>query len=262
MSDPLRNLGSLGGWSSPAPVSAIKARAIKMERRRHIALGTGGALIAIIGLTTLFAGARPDLLHQGRPIARGTSLVPTPEFLEHTAEPTAEGEGSSAEQLLAQAPVATESRRVDLRGDTPQSTEGSAAFAAPEARQSTGNDLDVDLDVNDESFGPALRIGFTLTVCNGTDKPIEKTFPSGQRYDFEVKQDGEMVWKWSDGRAFTQVQGFERWDAGECRTFTDSWNGRNPDGSRAESGQYEAVGTLTSEKPMTSDPETFCVETC
>jgi hypothetical protein len=262
VSDPLRALVTTQASSSPVPIADIRSRAAAIERRRHVVLGSGAAVIAIIGLTMLFAGARPGLIGAPQQIARGTSLVPTPAFLEHTAEPTAEGEATSAEKRLAQPALPEpDSRRIDMSGDAPQSNENSAAAATPTQRATAGA-LDVDLDVNDESLGPARRIGFTLTACNKTDAPIERTFTSGQRYDFEVKRDGEDVWRWSDGQAFTQIYGYERWEAGECKTFSDSWNGRNPDGSRAESGQYEAIGTLTSDPPIRSDPETFCVDTC
>ncbi len=264
MSDPLTPLRRTGGSAAP-PLDAIKSRAARIERRRHIALGSGAGIIAVVGLVTLFAGAGPNLTGEVPRLAQGDDYVPTPEIFLHTAAPTAEGEGSSAEKRLAQpavpAAALVPSTQADAEADQTGASESGDRAAAP-AQAKSGGDIDVDLDVNEESLGPARRIGFTLTACNTTEEPVERPFPTGQRYDFEVTRDGQFVWRWSDGRAFTQVYGSERWEPGECKTYTDYWNGRYPDGSRAESGFYEAVGTLTSDPPLKADTETFCLDTC
>lgn len=265
MSDPFTALRRTRDRSGAPPLDAIKARAARIERRRHIALGSGAGIIAIVGLVSLFAGAGPRLTPDApRRLAQGAEYVPTPEIFEHTAEPTAEGEGTATEKNLAQpdaAPQGAAALAAPSEGDESASQEGAAETEAPAAARRSG-DIHVDLDVNEEALGPARRIGFTLTACNKSEEPVERDFPSSQRYDFEVQKDGKFVWRWSDGRAFAQVFTTERWEPGECKSYTDYWSGRYPDGSRAESGQYEATGTLTSDPPLKADPETFCLDTC
>lgn len=262
MSDPFAPLRRTPSGSGELPLAAIKSRAARIERRRHIALGSGAGIIAVIGLVSLFAGAGPKLTERAPGLAQGSNYVPTPEIFEHTAAPTFEGEGSSAEERLAQ-PEPPEPAAALAAPSEPKATasqEGADAEAPAAARR--GGDIHVDLDVNEEALGPARRIGFTLTACNKSEEPVERVFPTGQRYDFEITKDGKFVWRWSDGRAFAQIYGNERWEPGECKTYTDYWSGRNGDGTQAESGQYEAVGTLTSDPPIKADTETFCLDTC
>ena len=59
-----------------------------------------------------------------------------------------------------------------------------------------------------------------LSVRNTTGAPIELVWPSGQRYDFVIRDEkGQIVWRWSEGRAFTLVFGTESF-SGE-RNYTE-----------------------------------------
>jgi hypothetical protein len=54
-----------------------------------------------------------------------------------------------------------------------------------------------------------------LTLRN-TGQPIALTFPSGQSFDLEVRNDrGTVVYRWSDGQAFTQMFRSEIFGPGE-----------------------------------------------
>jgi hypothetical protein len=44
-----------------------------------------------------------------------------------------------------------------------------------------------------------------LVVRNAGARTARLEFPSSQRYDFVVRQEGREVWRWSDGRAFLTV---------------------------------------------------------
>ncbi|MCS7316464.1 MAG: BsuPI-related putative proteinase inhibitor, partial [Bryobacterales bacterium] len=42
-----------------------------------------------------------------------------------------------------------------------------------------------------------------LTLRNTTGVPLELVWPSGQRYDLQIRNErGELLWRWSDGKAF------------------------------------------------------------
>jgi hypothetical protein len=51
----------------------------------------------------------------------------------------------------------------------------------------------------------ADTVYLTLRVTNPGDAPVELTFPTGQSFEFLVERNGEEVWRWSEGRAFTQA---------------------------------------------------------
>lgn len=45
-----------------------------------------------------------------------------------------------------------------------------------------------------------------LMVRNGTSDALSLTFPSGQRFDLEIRnENGDVVYQWSRGRLFTQA---------------------------------------------------------
>jgi hypothetical protein len=102
----------------------------------------------------------------------------------------------------------------------------------------------------------------TLKACNPGSETVRREFRSGQRYDFAVSRSDEVVWRWSDGRAFTQGVGTETWKAKECKTWTERWDGMTSSGAPASSGSYEAVGVLTTSERQRTKPVSFCLEIC
>lgn len=62
--------------------------------------------------------------------------------------------------------------------------------------------------VEAELFVRANADGITLAmvVVNNTKKSVELTFPTGQTHDFVVvDSSGREVWRWAQGRMFTQT---------------------------------------------------------
>lgn len=84
-------------------------------------------------------------------------------------------------------------------------------------------------------------VTLTLTVRNPADTAIDVAFPSGQRYDFDVRDSttGREVWRWSSSRTFVQSAQSERIPAGGALTYVESWT---PPGK----GRYLVHGYLTS----------------
>jgi hypothetical protein len=83
-------------------------------------------------------------------------------------------------------------------------------------------------------------VQFVLQVTNVSEGPVELHFPSGQSFDFVVRQGGREVWRWSGDRMFTQALRFETLAVGETRTYEASWT--PPSGAEAE---YVVTGVLT-----------------
>lgn len=110
-------------------------------------------------------------------------------------------------------------------------------------------------------------VEFTYAVENAGDEPAEVTYRSGKHADVAVydasdpeglprralskdepgaeirsgtphdNDDPEEVWRWSDGRLFTQALESRTLSPGETATFTFTWEGPNP-------GEYVGVATL------------------
>lgn len=84
----------------------------------------------------------------------------------------------------------------------------------------------------DAEVGPD-EVTFVVTVTNAGTEPVDLTFPTGQTVDVTVRRGGDVVWRWSDTRVFTQMTRSVTFDAGESRTYEASWTDPTP-------GEYDA----------------------
>ena len=84
-------------------------------------------------------------------------------------------------------------------------------------------------------------IRFALDVTNDGKKNAELLFPDGQRYDFAViDSEGRQVYRWADGRMFTQSVQNESLDGGETMRIAEQAT------PSLKPGSYVAVATLRS----------------
>jgi hypothetical protein len=87
--------------------------------------------------------------------------------------------------------------------------------------------------------GDSVR--FVLQVTNTTAEAVELEYRTGQAFDFVVLDEaGREVWRWSDGRMFTQAVRHESLGPGETITHAALWSS---EGRPAEA--YAVVGSLT-----------------
>jgi hypothetical protein len=93
--------------------------------------------------------------------------------------------------------------------------------------------LDGHLDVT--ATDDAVAFAFAVTNT-GTD-PAALTFPSGEVVDVAVHHEDTEIWRWSEGRMFTQALQTERVDPGDSLRRTVRWD--DP-----RSGTYVATATL------------------
>jgi hypothetical protein len=83
---------------------------------------------------------------------------------------------------------------------------------------------------------------FALRVVNNTKKMVEIHFPDGQTHDFVVNDStGKEVWRWSEGRMFTQAMRSKTLKGKDGTVFEETWD---PKGQR---GAFTAVAILRSE---------------
>lgn len=83
-------------------------------------------------------------------------------------------------------------------------------------------------------------VRFNLDVVNNTPKSVEVNFPSGQAYDFVVVDSvGREVWRWADGRIFTQSVQNKLLGKGQSISVSEKW-------SPAKPGRFTAIAVLRS----------------
>jgi len=85
-------------------------------------------------------------------------------------------------------------------------------------------------------------VEFALSVLNNTAKTVELRFPSSQTHDFVVLDSlGKVVWRWSDGRMFTQAIQNKTVKSSDTLTLEDHWSPQHAHGT------YVAIATLTTD---------------
>lgn len=100
----------------------------------------------------------------------------------------------------------------------------------------------VSLEENPVDRGSAAVL--QLTVRNTSESAVRVPQATGQRYEFEVWRDGRLVWRWSQGRAFTQSLTTLLVPAGAAITYKEVWNLRNSGGMRVPAGKYDVRAYL------------------
>jgi hypothetical protein len=86
-------------------------------------------------------------------------------------------------------------------------------------------------------------IRLALHVVNTSKRRVELTFPSGQTYDFVILDSlGREVWRWGNGRMFTQALRNKLLAGGETLDLEETWTS-----STLTPGKYTARALLTSE---------------
>lgn len=94
-------------------------------------------------------------------------------------------------------------------------------------------------------------VEFELVVENADAGSMDLAFRSGMLADFAVLDGDAEVWRWSEGRMFTQVLQTQSLDPGETKAMTAEWSDPDP-------GDYEVVATLESD-PGVEVRESFSV---
>lgn len=89
-------------------------------------------------------------------------------------------------------------------------------------------------------------VTWTLVVRNAGREPVTLTFSSGQRGDVVLAQGQAERYRWSRGKAFTQVFGEMTIGPGQSESFE-----LKDDTLDVEPGQYELVASLKSQPSPT-----------
>ena len=94
-------------------------------------------------------------------------------------------------------------------------------------------------------------VKFSFHVTNSSPKRVELRFPSGQTHDLIVLDaQGREVWRWSQGRMFTQAMQNKVLASNDTLTFTETWHPEH-------AGTYTAVASLLSQNFPTEQRAEF-----
>ncbi|WP_447975475.1 BsuPI-related putative proteinase inhibitor [Nitrospira sp. Kam-Ns4a] len=75
-------------------------------------------------------------------------------------------------------------------------------------------------------YRPGQALQFRLLLVNPTTERVTLRFNTGQRFDVTVEdQNGAVVWRWAEGKMFTQALGQETLGPGESLSYTAVFRG-------------------------------------
>ncbi|WP_254763634.1 BsuPI-related putative proteinase inhibitor [Natrinema marinum] len=95
--------------------------------------------------------------------------------------------------------------------------------------------LEGSLETAGDDAGDAVLFAFTVTNAGG--EPVELRFSDACKAEFVVIDDGEEIWRFSEGRMFAQVLESETLGPGASASYEAEW-------ADPERGTYEAVAEL------------------
>ncbi|HHV06843.1 MAG TPA: LysM peptidoglycan-binding domain-containing protein [Firmicutes bacterium] len=101
------------------------------------------------------------------------------------------------------------------------------------------------LSTDRTSYPRGTPVTMKLTKTNTCRRTQTLTYLTGQRYEFEIRQDNRLIWRWSDGRAFSQAVQRIHARPGETLVFTEQWPQVDSAGRQVEPGRYRVVAWNT-----------------
>ncbi len=96
-----------------------------------------------------------------------------------------------------------------------------------------------------ETYASGETVRLTYQFTNTSTDSLDLTFTSGQRYDFTIRG-AAVYFRWSKGRFFTDVMGYENVGPGETLSFSSTW--KIPAGTNA--GEYAVNFSIAQRDPL------------
>lgn len=115
-------------------------------------------------------------------------------------------------------------------------------------RVAAGSPLAASMDVQVSN-----EVKFAFEVMNAGKKKLEVNFPDGRTHDVVVLDSlGREVWRWSEGRMFTQAMQNRVLRTSDALRYVEAWESPAP-------GRYVAVATLVSTNHPVTQRKEFVV---
>lgn len=103
--------------------------------------------------------------------------------------------------------------------------------------------LELSLEIPKTQFKQGEKVPITLSIKNVGNTSAGLFFTSGQKFDLFVKKsDGQEVWRWSRGKAFTMALEEITLKPGEQQVFPLEWAQVDLQGKQVPPGNYTLVG--------------------
>jgi len=111
------------------------------------------------------------------------------------------------------------------------------------------------LTTNKKVYNVGEDVEMTVVLQNRSNELIDLLFKSGQTYDFIVKKmpEGKEVWRWSEGRFFTEAIWTMFLEPGERKTYVIKWDQKDNNSQQVEPGTYKIEALITSEPEVFSN---------
>ncbi|HLV79903.1 MAG TPA: BsuPI-related putative proteinase inhibitor [Chthonomonadaceae bacterium] len=127
---------------------------------------------------------------------------------------------------------------------------GQPLDTAPKAGVEIVVPVAVSVRTDKKIYRPHEPIKMTITAKNATRDPARLTFPTGQRYDLDIRRGSEpknpKIWQWSRGRMFTQMVSFVSLPPGKMLVFTETYHPGQEQAPVLTPGAYMITATLAS----------------
>lgn len=112
----------------------------------------------------------------------------------------------------------------------------------------------VKADLQVEERGEEIILNYT--VENRGDHDLHLIFPSGQEFDYLIyNENGELVYRWSDGKMFIMAIHETILPAGEKIEIREVWDGRDKNGDPVPPGKYRVTFLLKARAKTADDVE-------
>jgi len=118
------------------------------------------------------------------------------------------------------------------------------ADSTPQALPPPAGGLVLHVEMEKSRYAPGEQVPLRMVLENPMTIPVDLTFSSGQEYDIEVRGPNGYFWRWSKGRAFTQIFGTMTIKPGEKINFLEKW----PIPQTAPAGAYSIVAWITAQE--------------
>jgi hypothetical protein len=109
--------------------------------------------------------------------------------------------------------------------------------------------LKTNLTITPPAPGGADEASFALKARNTGTEAVQVAFPTSQQVEFEVWREKHLVWRWSQGRVFTQALSSLILSPGRDMTWRATWNLSDGQGHRVAPGRYTVRAYLPAQMP-------------
>jgi hypothetical protein len=97
--------------------------------------------------------------------------------------------------------------------------------------------------------GRGETVTMELAVRNGSGSTVRVPYLTSQKYEFEVWRGNRLIWRYGQGRAFTQSPSTLTLGPDADVTYRETWNTRTSQNAFAPAGQYEVRAYLPTSVP-------------